>query len=68
MIFFLNYYNFSELNSVSCVKALQTKKEKFATKIAYVQDKILPKHQKFYTGMPVMPVTNSRSGCKETHN
>ena len=37
------------------------KKDKFATKMAYVQDKNLPHPQKVYTGMPVMPVTNSRS-------
>ena len=30
-------------------------------KIAYVQDKIVPQPQNFYTGMPVMPVTNFRS-------
>ena len=30
-------------------------------KIAYAKDKILPHPQKLYTGMPVMPVTNSRS-------
>ena len=59
-IFFNDYY-YSEFNSDSCVKVLYTKKDKFATKIAYVQDKILPQPQKLYTGMPVMPVTNSRS-------
>ena len=41
---------------------LYTKKDKFATKIVYVQDKILPRPQKLYTGMPVTPGTNSRSG------
>ena len=42
---------------------MYTKKDKFATKIAYVQDKILPQPQKLYTGMSVTPVTNSMSGC-----
>ena len=54
--FFDDYY-YSEFNNGSCVKVLYMK---FATKIAYVQDKISPKPQKLYTGMPVMPVTNSR--------
>ena len=35
------------------------KKEKIATKIVYVQDE--PQPNKFYTVMPVMPVTNSVS-------
>ena len=58
---FVNDCYFSEFTSDSCVKVLYTKKDKFATKIAYVQDKILPQPQKPYTCMPVMPVTNSRS-------
>ena len=37
---------------------LYTKKDKLATKIANVQNQ----PQKLYTGMPVTPVTNSRSG------
>ena len=52
---------YSEFNSDSCIKVLYTKKDKFATQIAYVQDKILPQPQKLYKGMPVTPVTNSRS-------
>ena len=50
----------------SCVKILYTKKNKFATKIAYVQNKILPQPQNLYTGMPVTPVTNSISAHKWT--
>ena len=42
------YYYYSEFTSDSCV-------------VAYVQDKILPQPQKLYTGVPVMPVKNSRS-------
>ena len=56
-----NDYYYSEFYSDSCVKVLYTKKDKFATKIVYVQDKNLPQPQKLYTGMPAMPVTNSRS-------
>ena len=41
-----------------------TKKDNFATKKPYVQDKILPKTQKLFTGMPVMPVTNFRSAYR----
>ena len=59
-IFFGDYYC-SQFNSDSCVTILYTKKGKFATKIAYVQDEILPQPQKLYTGLPVTPVTNSRS-------
>ena len=59
--FFLNDYYYSELNSDSCVKVLYTKKDQLGTKIAAVQDKILPQPQKIYTGMPVTPVTNSRA-------
>ena len=33
-----------------------------ATKIAYVEPNILPEPIEFYTGMPVVPVTNSMSG------
>ena len=62
MATFVNDY--SEFKSDSCVNVLYTKKDKFATKIAYVQDNILPQPQKLYTGMPVMPVTNSRSVCR----
>ena len=40
---------------------LYSKEDKFATKMAYGQDKVLPEPQKHYTGMPVTPVTNSRS-------
>ena len=53
MPIFLNGYYYSEFNSDSCVKALYTKTNKFATKIAYVQDKILPQPQNLYTGNPV---------------
>ena len=52
-IFFNDYY-YSEFTSHSCVKVLYMKKDKFATKIVYVQDKISPQPQKLYTGMPVM--------------
>ena len=38
---------FSKLNIDSCVKFLYTKNGKFVTKIAYVQDNILPQHQNF---------------------
>ena len=37
---------FSEFNSDSFVKVLYKKKDKFITKIAYVQDIILPQPQK----------------------
>ena len=37
------------------------RKDKLATKIAYFQDNMLPQPPKLYTGMPVKPVTNSRS-------
>ena len=43
-------------------KVLYTKKNIFVTKIAYIQDKILPQPQKLSQGVSVMPVTNSRSG------
>ena len=59
--FFSDHY-FSEFNHGSFDKVLYTKKYKFATKIAYVQDEMLPQHPQIYTGMPVMPETNSRSG------
>ena len=52
---------FSEFIFKNCVKVLHTKKNKYTTKIVYVQDKILPKPQELCTGMPVMPVKNSRS-------
>ena len=42
---------------------MYTKTDKIATKIAYVQDKVLSQPPKLYTGMPVMPVTNCRSAC-----
>ena len=42
MRFFSNDYYYSEFNSDSCVKVMYTKKDKFAKKIANVQDKILP--------------------------
>ena len=61
LIFFIDYY-YSEFNSDSCVNVLYIKRDKFATKIAYLQDKILPQPQKLYAGITVMPVTNSRSG------
>ena len=60
-VFFNDYY-YSEFKIHKCVKVLYTTKDKFLTKIEYVQDKILPQPQKLSTGMPVMPVTNSRSG------
>ena len=65
-IFFCDYY-YTEFNSDSCVKVLNTKKDKFATKIVYVQDKMLPQPQKLYTGMPVTLVTNSRYGLEHRH-
>ena len=37
------------------------RKDKLATKIAYVQDNMLPQPPTLYTGMPVTPVTNARS-------
>ena len=37
------------------------RQEQIATKIAYVYPKILPEPIEFYTGMPVVPVTNSMS-------
>ena len=58
--FFYDYI-YSKFNNDSCVKVFHTKKDKFATKKTYVKDKILPQHKQLYTGMPVMPVTNSRS-------
>ena len=58
---FFNDCDFSEFTSDCCVKVLYTKKDNFVTKISYVQDKNFQKPQKLYTGMPVMPVTNSRS-------
>ena len=45
MQFFVDFFS-SELNSDICVKVLYTKKDKFVTKIAYVQDKILPQPKK----------------------
>ena len=59
---FFNDYYCSQFKSYSCVKVLYTKKGKFVTKIAYIQDKNLTLAQKLYTCMPVTPVTNSRSG------
>ena len=56
--YFFNDYYYSDLHSDICVNVLYTKKDKFATRIAYVQNKILPPPQKLYTGVPV---TNSRS-------
>ena len=50
------------INSDSFVKVLYTKKDKFATKKAFVQYKNFPQPQKLYTDMPAIPVTNSRSG------
>ena len=38
------------------------RQEQIVTKIVYVFPKILPKSIEFYTGMPVVPVTNSMSG------
>ena len=61
---FFNDCYFSEFNRESCIKVLYTKKEKFATKIAYVQCKVLAQPKTLYTGMPVMPVTNSRSALQ----
>ena len=62
MSFGLNFFcYFSEFYRDICVKILYTKKDKFATKIAYVQNQILPQPKKLYTGMPVTPVTNSIS-------
>ena len=43
-------------------QGLVHKKDKVATKIAYVQENLLPQPIKLYTGMPVTPVTNSMSG------
>ena len=59
---------YSELNSNSCVKVLYTKKTNSQQK-AYIQDKkkITPV-QKLYTGMPVTPVTNSRSAFLMLHD
>ena len=37
------------------------RQDRIATKKAYVYQKILPEPIEFYTGMPVMPVTNSMS-------
>ena len=37
-LFSPSYSYYSEFNSDSCVKVVYTKKEKFAKKIAYVQD------------------------------
>ena len=42
------------------------RQDQIKTKIAYVQPNILPKPVEFYTGMPVMPVTNSMSGSDHT--
>ena len=42
MPFFFNDYYYSEFDSVSCFKVLYRKKDKFATKKAYVPDKIYP--------------------------
>jgi hypothetical protein len=56
-----NYCYYSEFNGDTFVKVLYTKKDKFTTKMANVQDTILRQPQKLYTGMPVMPLTNSRS-------
>ena len=53
MQMFFNAYYYSEFNSDSCVKVLYTKTDKFATKIAYVQDKTLPQPPNLYTGIPV---------------
>ena len=48
---------------------LYTKKDKFAPRIAYVQDKkFYPSPKKLYTDMPVMPVTNSRSANEVTQS
>ena len=41
---------------------LYTKTDKFATKIGYVKDQIIPQPKEIYTGMPVTPFTNFRSG------
>ena len=61
---FLNDFYCSEFNSDSCVEVLYTKKDKFGTKIAYVQDQKFTPAQKLYTGMPVTPATNSRSAIR----
>ena len=53
--------NFCQITFPS-LKVLYTKKDKFASKIEYDQDNNLPQPQKLNTGMPVMPVTDSRSG------
>ena len=42
-------------------QGLVHKERQIQDKKANVQEKNLPKPQKHYTGMPVMPVTNSRS-------
>ena len=48
MVFKKKCFNdfFIEFNNDSCVQVLYTKKTIFVTKIAYIQDKILPKPQK----------------------
>ena len=38
------------------------RQDRIATKIEFVLPNILPKPMNFYTGMPVVPVTNSMSG------
>ena len=57
---------FSEFNIDIGVRVLYTKKDKFLTKIVLVQEKFLPQPKKIYTGMPVMPVTNSWSAFKSS--
>ena len=42
------------------------RQDRIATKIAYVEPNILPEPIKFYTNMPVVPVTNSMSALKMT--
>ena len=37
------------------------RQEQIATKIVYVQPKCLPESIEIYTGMPVVPMTNSMS-------
>ena len=66
MQFFNDCFLF-EFNSDICVKVMYTKKDKFATKIAFVEHKLLPQPQQLYTGMPVMPVTNYRSEWGPCH-
>ena len=57
---FLRMVNALNLKKYICVRVLYTKQKKFETKKTYGQDKILPQPKQIYTGMPVMPVTNSR--------